>query len=226
MRKISFEEAKKKSQKWYFTGASCKKGHIDKIYVNTNLCYACKRERNRIDKLRHPDKLKIRTRRTYLNCTEKRIKNSKTWAENNPEKRKIIKKRNKEKHKEKYSENERIRNKIKRATNPFFRLSHNVGKALWGFIKNNGKTKEGRKWEDLVGYKLEDLIHHLEKQFTEKMNWKNYGRYWHIDHRFPLSWYEDLKMDLEQKIKLSWELQNLRPLERFENLSKNKRYAE
>lgn len=27
---------------------------------------------------------------------------------------------------------------------------------------------------------------HLEKQFTEGMNWSNYGTYWQVNHRVPL----------------------------------------
>jgi hypothetical protein len=38
----------------------------------------------------------------------------------------------------------------------------------------------------LVGCSIEYLKSHLEKQFTEGMNWSNYGK-WHVDHKKPLS---------------------------------------
>ena len=44
---ITREEAKKIGQKWYYTGEPCKYGHIDKRYVNTGLCYGCKRFQNK-----------------------------------------------------------------------------------------------------------------------------------------------------------------------------------
>jgi mannose-6-phosphate isomerase-like protein (cupin superfamily) len=44
---ISKEDAKLIGQKWYFTGEPCKNGHVDKRYVNTGVCYVCKRNLNR-----------------------------------------------------------------------------------------------------------------------------------------------------------------------------------
>lgn len=51
------------------------------------------------------------------------------------------------------------------------------------------------------------------------MTWDNYGKYWHLDHIKPLSWF-----DLETEFKDAWHLSNLQPLEATENLSKNNRY--
>lgn len=50
------------------------------------------------------------------------------------------------------------------------------------------------------------------------MSWNNYGQYWHIDHIKPLSWFNS------EDILLAWSLDNLQPLLKFENLSKNNRY--
>ena len=47
MKIITREEAKKLNQKWYYTGEPCKYGHIDKRYVNTDICYTCKRNQNK-----------------------------------------------------------------------------------------------------------------------------------------------------------------------------------
>lgn len=44
---ISKQTAKELNQKWFFTGKPCKNGHIDKRYVNTGVCYACKRNLNK-----------------------------------------------------------------------------------------------------------------------------------------------------------------------------------
>jgi len=38
-----------------------------------------------------------------------------------------------------------------------------------------------------LGCNISEYIKHLEKQFTDKMNWENHGEYWEIDHIFPLS---------------------------------------
>ena len=39
----------------------------------------------------------------------------------------------------------------------------------------------------VLGCSIKDFITYLEKQFDEKMNWENYGKYWEIDHIYPKS---------------------------------------
>ncbi len=41
--------------------------------------------------------------------------------------------------------------------------------------------------EKMLGYNKDDLIAHLEKQFTTEMNWENYGSVWEIDHIRPVA---------------------------------------
>lgn len=79
-------------------------------------------------------------------------------------------------------------------------------------------------WEKIVGYSIQELMDHLEKQFNDKMNWNNYGSYWHVDHKKPITWfkYTDYS-DIE--FKECWSLNNLQPLERIENIKKGNRYA-
>lgn len=57
----------------------------------------------------------------------------------------------------------------------------------------------------------------LEHQFTDSMNWNNFGE-WHIDHVIPCSNY-DLSNEYEQSECFSWK--NLRPCMAHENLEKN-----
>ncbi len=73
-------------------------------------------------------------------------------------------------------------------------------------------TKNGKKWQRLVGYTLDDLIKHLEGQFTEGMNWGNYGlRGWHVDHIIPQSAFYYASPD-DIDFKRCWGLDNLQPL--------------
>ena len=39
---------------------------------------------------------------------------------------------------------------------------------------------------DFVGCNPKFLENHIQEQFTNGMNWENYGK-WHIDHKIPLS---------------------------------------
>ena len=83
-------------------------------------------------------------------------------------------------------------------------------------------TKENRHWEDLVGFTIEQLRQHLENVFTPEMNWENYGTYWHIDHIIPISAFNFEKPE-DIDFRLCWSLENLRPLEAKQNISKGAR---
>lgn len=91
------------------------------------------------------------------------------------------------------------------------RMKTAIGVALKG-------AKRGRKWESLVGYTVDELYHHLEKQFLPGMNWDNIGD-WHIDHILPRCTFSyDTEDDPE--FKACWALTNLRPMWAVDNLSK------
>ena len=81
----------------------------------------------------------------------------------------------------------------------------------------NGE-KNGRHWFDIVGYNLEDLMGHIEKQFDDGMAWDNYGD-WEIDHRIPLSAF-NFKTHEDIDFQKAWSLSNLQPLWKFDNRSK------
>ena len=84
--------------------------------------------------------------------------------------------------------------------------------------------KAWRKWRDLVGYKAQDLINHLEKQFDDKINWDNYRSYWEIDHIKPKSLFKYETAE-DPEFKKCWALENLQPLEKIKNRSKHDSYV-
>ena len=75
----------------------------------------------------------------------------------------------------------------------------------------------------LVGCPVNQLIAHIEAQFSEGMSWQNFGqRGWHIDHIFPIG-RADLTDSIELRAVFNW--QNCRPLWGEENLAKNDRVS-
>jgi len=80
------------------------------------------------------------------------------------------------------------------------------------------KNKVG--WEKYVGYSLDDLRKHLQKQFKPGMNWKNYGKVWHVDHVYPKYCYV-YNSYKDKAFKACWALNNLQPLLAKENLIKS-----
>ena len=61
----------------------------------------------------------------------------------------------------------------------------------------------------------------LEFQFDEKMNWRNYGSYFHIDHVKPISLF-NIENENDRQIMNHWN--NLQPLEKYENMKKSNKY--
>ena len=150
-----------------------------------------------------------------FNHRKKAAERRKRWLQRNPEylkqyiKRPEVKKRMNE-WLVKY-----VKKRIKE--DPKFHLDMNMSVAIRQSLK--GK-KAGRSWEKLVGYVLKDLIERLEGQFDEKMNWENYGSYWHIDHIKPRSLFKYTSPE-DPEFKGCWALENLQPLEKIANLRKS-----
>jgi hypothetical protein len=97
------------------------------------------------------------------------------------------------------------------------RLSHNFRTRLWGALYRK-KTKKICQTEILLGCSIPELKIYIEKQFTQGMNWQNYGRKgWHIDHKIPLDQFD--LTDLEQQ-KKAFHYTNLQPLWAIDNLIK------
>ncbi len=87
----------------------------------------------------------------------------------------------------------------------YHRMSQSVRSALRG-------TKRKCKWEDLLGYSVEELKAHLEAQFTEGMTWdKFFGGGIDIDHAIPRINFK-YTSPTDPQFKQCWALSNLRPI--------------
>lgn len=80
-------------------------------------------------------------------------------------------------------------------------------------------AKAGRSWEKAVGFSLQQLMRHIERQFLPGMSWDNIGD-WHIDHIVPKASFSYVTVD-DPEFRACWSLTNLRPLWRAENISKH-----
>src|SRR5436309_1125808 len=92
----------------------------------------------------------------------------------------------------------------------YHRMSQSVRSALLG-------SKRKCKWENLLGYSVEELKAHLESQFTEGMTWdKFFGGGIHIDHVIPRINFNYISPN-DLQFKQCWALSNLRPIWPKEN---------
>lgn len=130
-----------------------------------------------------------------------------------PEARKIGSARWREQNPEKIREG-----KARRRKDPRNRLDNRMGCAIWQCLR---ESKAGWRWERLVGYTLDGLSAHLERQFSRGMGWHNMSE-WHVDHIIPKSMFKYDSPDSEE-FKAAWALSNLRPLWASENLKKGNR---
>ncbi len=137
----------------------------------------------------------------YYKNTERFLIGSKKYRENNIEKVR------------KYHNKWRAE---KRKTDPLFKLNESLRNMMYRTFQSIG-TKKTEKTFDLLKYNPNNLKLRLEYQFTDKMNWNNYGEYWEIDHIKPIDKF--IKQG-ETRPHIINALSNLRPLSIDENRSK------
>ena len=95
-------------------------------------------------------------------------------------------------------------------------LGYKISTYIGNAINNSLKKGKGGHWEDIVGYTWEDLKAHIENQFTDRMNWENWGSVWEIHHRRPIADHCFSSVDGPEFIEC-WSIWNLEPLEKEEN---------
>lgn len=145
------------------------------------------------------EKLKDDKRRYADENPEKVYERTKRWRSENPERRKE-------------------QTAKRRREDPKYRLRYAISNGIRISLKSG---KQGRSWESLVGYTLDELHAHLEKQFLPGMSWENYGNDgWHVDHILADSFF-DYSSPEDADFKRAWAMTNLRPLWANDNLKKN-----
>jgi hypothetical protein len=149
---------------------------------------------------------------------EKLLKKHKDWYENNKEKWNEYIKEYREKNRDKIRQLRRNYEKTRKANDPLYKLISNFRTAIYQVLKEN-RVDKNQSYFDVLQYTPEQLIVHLEKQFTEGITWENYGE-WHVDHKLPISSFNIQKMGDSEFMKC-WSLENLQPMWGEENIRKS-----
>lgn len=165
----------------------------------------------------------------YQKHQEKALEKAKEWQEQNPEKREEINRRYYRNHIKGYIERKKKfqeknpdyrKNYIRRyqKANLKINLSHKIRTAIGISLKGN---KKGKRWENLVGYTVGELIKRLKVTMPEGCNWSDYikGKL-HIDHIIPVRAFIFDKPE-DKEFKQCWSLFNLRLSTKEENRKKN-----
>ena len=186
---------------------------------------------------KNKERYKKNHKKYYEENKEKMLNGHRKWRDENKEKLKEYHKKYEEENKEKISKKKKEyrsrpevkeRNRIsgkkhddKRRKDPIFRFNQNISRSINLSLKKNNLSKNGRHWEDLVGYTSQELRDHLEKLFQSGMTWDNRGL-WHIDHIIPKSFFK-IKEVGDPEFRICWRLENLQPLWAVDNIRKKNR---
>ncbi len=197
--------------KRYFTGRPCPKGHVADRVTSTAKCVDCLRlhQRERITRVPGAlDRRREATRR-YKQRHPERV------AESARKQRTRLKQLGPE-HAAKKRAAKAAYNRHRRRTDVQWRLAEAIRSGVCGRLAYPAKMPRKQRIANL-GCSIEDLKVHLERMFTSKMSWRNWGAIWQIDHIRPLS-----RFDLTDPAQVAEgsHFTNLRPLLKTENLKK------
>lgn len=196
-----------------------------------SLCKQCDSKAAKLRRAKNADEINARRRESY-DPEKAKISNAK-WAAENQDKLKASRKDQwakadkdveREKNRRWIADNPEKAREIwrrkdeKKRSMPKGRLDDAMARGVHRGLVHGAKS--GRRTFDLLGYTVNELMDHLEKQFTDGMSWSNYGKGgWEIDHVIPRSAFNyETPQDID--FMRCWALSNLQPLWCSENRAK------
>jgi len=157
-------------------------------------------------------------KRHYLKNREKRLEYFAEWQKNNQEHRREYHKQWRTENVDKWRKTKRDYERNRKSSDPLYKLISNFRTAIYTVLKESNVDKYGHYF-DILQYTPEELINHLEKQFTDTMSWDNYG-VWHVDHKLPITSFDIREMG-DKEFMRCWCLDNLQPMWGEENIRKS-----
>ena len=111
-----------------------------------------------------------------------------------------------------------IRESRRNRTDPSFALKNRMRSRMFMAIK---KGKGGKRWQDILGYTVDDLKKHLQKKFLPGMTWELFlNGDIHVDHKIPVAAH-NIKDHDSYDFKRCWALKNLQPMWASDNMAKS-----
>ena len=183
---------------------------------------ATARKSYRKHKEKNREARKARALEYYYKNKDLLLAKQKDKYDKNPEYYREYREKHKEDTKEYYKQNkskintqQTERHKIKRKTNPVFKLLANLRRRIHAALTGEYKSN---KTVTLLGRSVEQFKIYIEDQFTCGMSWWNYSiNGWHIDHILDCRFW-DLTKPEEQE--LCFNYRNMQPMWSTENLVK------
>lgn len=180
----------------------CNQSKDISLFVKTkNSCKECEKEYKRQYRIKNKDILKEKNKKYYLENRDNILERVSSHYENNKDKKLEYQKEyaqiNKKKvaqYKSEYAQNnkEKIREyknnyqNRRRKEDPIFMLKYSISRTIRRSLKCKGLSKN-KKSMDILGCSIEFFKAYIEERFDDDMSWENYGTFWDIDHKIPLS---------------------------------------
>lgn len=160
---------------------------------------------------------KVSDAKYYKKNKEKILDRYSKWSKENRDYLREYHTKWREENRDKVNKYRRDYEKNKKDSDPSYKLSCYTRTAIYTCLKERNINKYKNTF-DYLPYTLDELMGHLEKQFSNSMSWDNYGE-WHVDHITPMSKF-NITSPEDESFQECWSLSNLRPLWGEENLSK------
>jgi len=190
--------------------SKCKKEKdLSEFYSRGGVCKECRRDSDRRRSIENREAIAERKRIRYAENRQKNLLEKQLYYKANKEKldqkSRVYAAANPDKMRAAWR---KYRRKI--MATPKGKLNNSIAARVNHSLAEGAKAGSG--WEELVGFTVDQLRSHLEKRFKPGMTWENYGTYWSIDHKIPISAFNFEKPD-DIDFRLCWTLKNLQPLE-------------
>jgi hypothetical protein len=179
-----------------------------------------KDKRKEYDRLRYielnKNKIKKRKRGVSIQTKEEKLLKQKEYYQKNKEKIQLKHKEYRERNREKTRKRSSEYEKIKKITDPSFKIKKLIRASFYVNLKIS-KIKKTDKFFKYTEIKLSDYIDHFKNNYPEEfLKITEKGKY-HIDHIIPCSAYD---LTNNNEIKKCWNPKNLRIIPAKENLKK------
>lgn len=116
----------------------------------------------------------------------------------------------------KYKPIRNAKNKERCLNDTAYKLTKNTRSLIFDNLKKHGERRIGKiKYLGMEPYYYKKWLGY---QFDKHMTWDNYGKYWQIDHVFPIAKFD---LTIEEEIYACFDWKNTRPLEASANGSKS-----
>jgi hypothetical protein len=227
---ISRQDAIKAGASYYFTGISCKRGHITKRHVTSGGCVDCMNEYSQLPESKRKKSLYRRTEavkaRGRIHASKYHKKNREICLEKMRVRNPLYYKQNMERikkqvlayqaaHATERTAYKKQWRKDRAKADPVFRMALICRRMLHRALGVSGQVKYKRT-QDYLPYSYSQLVDRLESQFRDGMSWDNYGQ-WHIDHKTPLAVF--VRNGITDPAIIN-SLDNLQPLWAADNMAK------